>query len=380
MCLAIWLVCLIQAEPVHSEHESLPTSKQLNTHITATWKGQELGIVLERLAANQGVVFWIDRRVDPQQIVDAQFHDTSLSKVLDTLTNPQDLGWKNLGPLCYVGPREAGREIATLLTLARDSVERLPAAKRKLWEQEAPASWPRLAEPRTVLAEWLSHQGIKFKGAELITHDLWPSSDTPPLPLYKRIVLLLVGFDRTCRISPDGDTCTVVPIERPVTITRVYEAGPKTRSAIAEMRRSDTGLQITQQSRGVTATGRWEDQLKLARLLSDTKLSRQKQKSSQQKLGQKLFSLRLENQPLGKVISQIAGQVDLEVVWEEDLIQSTPDPRLRLITCEVVKADLPSLVGQIIDSAGLDYHLEERKLIIRNPDKEHSLNSGRKPD
>ena len=104
--------------------------------------------------------------------------------------------------------------------LAKDSVEELPVAKRNRWTRETPVSWPRLSQPRLLFTEWLDEQGITLAQPELIQHDLWPAKKLPPLPLVERVVLLLAGFDLTCQISPHSGKCTVVPIERPVTITR----------------------------------------------------------------------------------------------------------------------------------------------------------------
>ena len=64
-----------------AEHKGFPPGEfvaHLKTRLSAVWQGQSLGVVLDRLAAAHGIVFWVDRRVDLQQSVDSalQSHAT----------------------------------------------------------------------------------------------------------------------------------------------------------------------------------------------------------------------------------------------------------------------------------------------------------------
>ncbi|WP_146451834.1 STN domain-containing protein [Bythopirellula polymerisocia] len=363
------LISLDHSRIEGAEHLAPPTGQwyfRLNAPVSAVWKGQSLGVVLERLAASQGIPFWVDRRVDIQRTVDLQFNDVPLTEVLDRLTKLNSLGWSPLGNICYVGPRDAAREIATLLELAKQSVEGLSTAKRVLWMRTSPISWPRLSQPRSLLTEWLNDQGITLHLSELIEHDLWAAKKLPPLPLVERVVLLLAGFDLTCQISPTGDKCTVVQIPRPVNITLTYEAGQKSRAAIAQLSRESPQFHIERQGEGLTATGRWEDHVRFSELLAGKSSRGQNRQAGR---ARQVFSLKLENEPFGKVITAIARQVQLEVVWEEGLLDSPADPRQRLISCEVVDADLSTLLQELITQVGVGYRIESGKLLLSTGDE-----------
>ncbi|WP_148074991.1 hypothetical protein [Bythopirellula goksoeyrii] len=337
---------------------------QLGMRISAIWKGQSLGVVLDRLAVARDITFWVDRRVDIQRPIDGHFRDVPLRDVLNSLTKDGSLGWSDLGNICYVGPQDAAHEIATLIELAKDSVQELPTRKKDTWLRESMIGWPRLSEPGLLLKLWLEEQGIELVHPELIEHDLWAAKKLPTLSLVDRVVLLLVGFDLTCQISPDGDKCNVVAIERPVTIAREYDAGRKSRSVVEQMSRKAPELLVQQTGNRLSVRGRWEDHKKLMGLLSGSSSGssdRVPQKSSQQR---QLFSLRLKNQPLGKVITQIAHQLGLEVVWENDLLDRDTDPREQLVSCEVQEADLSILLDAIVHPLGIDYRLQDGRLTL----------------
>lgn len=345
---------------------------QLGTRISAIWKGQARGLVFDRLAAAHGITFWIDRRVDLQRPVEEHFHNLPLRKVLNTLTKDQSLGWSNLGSICYVGPQDAAHEIATLLELAKESVQKLPARKRDIWLHQSARSWPRLSEPRLLLAEWLAEQGIELVHPELISHDLWAAKKLPPMLFVEQVVLILASFDLTCQISSDGDKCIVIPIKRPVRITRVYHVGANWRSIAAQLGTQVPELRLSYDNTGfrsLKAKGRWEDHLKFKELLSGDKSVSPDLKSRPSIARRRLVSLRLENQPLGKVITQLAQQLGLEVAWDKELLNRKPDPRDQLVSCDVVKADIPHLMRSILEPVGISSRLEKGTLVLKGRDE-----------
>lgn len=290
--------------------------RSLPQRVTVTWQGQELAVALQRLASTGQLALWLDRRVDRRQIIDAQFVDLPLGQALAEIAKKQSLGVAQIGELVYIGPRQAALELPTLLQQARSKLNALPQAARQSWLQSQATGWPRLSEPRALASEWLSKSNIALIGGEQIAHDLWQKQKLPILPLVDRMVLLLVGFDFTCEVAPDGESCKVVQIARPLKLTRQRTVAP------ARPRRS-------------------------------------KKSTSRQR-----FSLRLENQPLGRVLDKFAEQLQLEVVWPQDSVGRSNLPRKRLVSCDVQNVELDELLSSILAAANLQHRLEGKKVII----------------
>ncbi|MDZ4657422.1 MAG: hypothetical protein SH868_07560 [Bythopirellula sp.] len=314
-----WLVTATGLEQARS-HATEPLTAELAQPLTATWQGQELGVVLERISASQNVVIWLDRRVDPQQQVAARFQNEPLRGVLDQLSSSHALGWSELDGLIYMGPRESAKEIATLAATARNSLDHVSATARRPWQHKESVSWPRLSEPREILSAWLAEAGIELVNRVALPHDLWNAKKLPPLTLIDRVVLLLVGFDKTCEISANSKSCRIVPIERPLPITRDNQ--------------------------------------------ESTSSENRKRPSRTRQNVEQVFSLRLENQPVGKVVEQLAGQLALEVVWSPALLQREMDPRTSLVSCDVTNGNLPTLLKAVLEPAGLEFELQEKRLEI----------------
>ncbi|NOZ40392.1 MAG: hypothetical protein GXP24_09220 [Planctomycetes bacterium] len=322
----VWITLLgaiLMASHVSAARRSPTFEQKLQRKISVTWQGQELAIALERLTSTGQIRLWLDRRVDRGQTVTMQCVDQPLALAIEKLAQQQSLGFTRLENIVYFGPQQATLELPTLIGQARDQLTKLPTRVRKHWLRSEATTWPRLSEPRALAKSWLRESLIELTGDEQIPHDLWAEQSLPPLALVDRLVLLLAGFDLTCEITLEG--CEIVPIARPLKRARrgrgngAKNFAPQTR---------------TQKSpRGISREG----------------LSRQR------------FTLRLENQPLGKVLDQFAQQLQLVVVWD---VEDTSQTRAQLVSCNVQQVDLDVLLRQVLAPAGLQHHRRGKQITI----------------
>jgi hypothetical protein len=354
------VACLLAASPL--AHAAEGVEQKLTSRLSATWLGQELGMVLERLGSTQGVTIWLDRRVNSQQQVDARHSNATIRAILEQTTTEHALGWSLFGEIIHVGPPEAANDLATLAARVRQSLDNTPADYRNRWLTTEPASWPRLSVPREILSQWFATAEIKFTNPEALPHDLWDAYSLPPMSLADRVVLLLIGFDATCEISPNGRSCQIVPIKRPVLITQKHNAGNRSQEVIAAFQ-GEKNVEIHRGGRQLTVTGRWEDQQRVANIIAgnDPRKPTQNQRLRE---SQQRFSLKLENQTVGKVIDQLAAQLGLNVVWEQQLLAGNIDLRQTRISCEVTNGDLNKLLESVLAPAGLSYRLSGTELKI----------------
>jgi hypothetical protein len=304
------------AQPVRS----LP--QKLAQPISAAWQGQTLATALQRLTATQDIVLWLDRRVDRQQRVTAHVVDLPLEAALQQLVPTHALA--TCGQVLYIGP--AARQLDTLVHLARAQAQQLPPRLRRRWLKAATANWPAGSEPGSLATAWLREAGLEPIEGQPIPHDLWPAQTLPPLPLTDRLVLLLVGFDLTYQIAPDGHSCQVVPIPRPLRLAA--ERAP--RQAAPPSVQGD----FTQKREG---------------------------------LDQKRLTLEIRNQPVGKVLDQLAQTLGLEIRWQQGVAQTAR------VSCRVHEATLEELLEALLTPIDLRYQRTGQQLLIQFPKKRSSL-------
>lgn len=303
---------------LHTDCSAQSLEKKLRQRITATWQRQELATALQRLASAGDFTLWLDRRIDRQQRFSVHVVDQSLERTLSAVTAKCDCSFTKLASLVYVGPEQTTAALPALIKQARLPLRKLPSHVRRSWMRADTVSWPRLSEPRALVQSWLTEAKIELVGDQQIPHDLWTEQSLPAMPLVDRLVLTLVGFDLTCRITDDGKRCQIVPID--------YDELELSSS-------SPTKKPKPQQTRRSGATD----------------LSKQR------------FTLRLNQQPLGLVLDKLAEQLQLTYDW-----QTLPADKLRqqLVSCDVKNADLDELLRVVFNSANLRHRRDDNRVTI----------------
>lgn len=287
--------------------------------ISVAWQKQELGKALERLTETGSLELWLDRRVDPTQRVSTTFSDVLVEDAIDDLVKQYKLSALRIGNLVYVGPPRTARGLAALLLQARAAPTEASPQVLEKWRRATPVRWPRLTQPGQLLEKLLADAGVKFTGLEQVPHDLWAQRNSSPLPLSDQVVLILAGFDLTCDISTDGLQCRIVPIEFPLPDETKKLLSHNPQSSPAERGRS----------------------------------------------GKKLFSLKLKNQRVDRVIEQVAPQLGYTIGWDEQSLALHQRSKTTLVSCEVKNAEFRELLSAILNPAGMDYSLVAGKLTIR---------------
>ncbi len=354
----------LAAQDLTDSPANQPLVQQLQRRVTVAWQGQQLAAVLDRLSETQEFSIWLDRRVDLQQSVELRFTDLPLEQVLDQLAEKHSLGISVLDNLVYIGPKQSAYELATLLKQARNSIAKSSTPTKRRWLDEKSTTWLRLSQPRDLLTSLLKQSGITFLGSETIPHDLWDSKQLPSLTLVDKTVLILVGFDLTCRISPDGSTCEVVPIERPVVLKQRYRITKNRKRLLAELPKLVPEAQIEFKGRSLFVTGRYEDQLKVQQALAGKQTKPSLSTTAPRADAEKVFSLRLKNQAVGGVINQLARQLKLQVEWDQKSLDKANRSQETLVSCDVKDVSLDELLSGILAPAGMEFRREGTKIEI----------------
>jgi len=294
--------------------------RRLGQKVTVNWQGQQLGAALERLAEAQRIAVWLDRRVDRSAPIEFTADERPLGDVLAGVARPLRCAATTFHGVLYFGPEQSAGELLTLSTAARESLAKAPANVRSRWLKLESWSFPRLSEPRQLVASLAKSMGVTLHEDERIPHDLWPARELPPMAAIDRLVLVLAGFDLTCEISADGRQLLITSIKRPVHVRGAAAQRP----AIAKQRAASN-----------TATG------------------------------ERRFTLKVENQPLGRVLDQLAYQLKLQIEWDDSLQQNPAAGREAVVSCDVRQVDLDGLLEALLAPSGLAFERDGQRVKIR---------------
>jgi hypothetical protein len=288
-------------------------TRQLRQEAGVTWQERSLREGLDRLSRAYGIAVFLDRRIDPDQHVDFTASDIPLETLWQKIAAAVNADTAIVGSVVYIGPRETASQLAAIAAQRRQDVTRLSNdAKARLLKTEA-WQWDELAQPRDLLCDLARQGGVAVENADAIPHDLLPAVDLPPLIWVDRMTLLLAGFGLTCVIDDRGTVVRLVPLRTTAVADRRLAAG---------------------QSAGAS--------------------------KSAKKGGEKLYSLKVANEPAGNVIGTIAKSLGKQLSYDPEVL----DMLKQRVTFDLKDATLDHLMQTTLKPLRLTYRLTEKDLEI----------------
>jgi hypothetical protein len=285
--------------------------RQLDQRVSMAWQQRGLREGLSRVSQSFGVSIFLDRRIDPEQLLTLTIRDEPLEMLIKQAAQAANSETSTIGAVIYVGPSSTASKLATLAAARRQDASKLVGdAKARLLRTET-WQWEELSVPRSLLADLASRANVSVANADSITHDLWPAASWPAMPWTDRLTLLLAGFDLTFQLEDGGASVRLIPI--PATVPIEKQSPPRSTKA---------------------KTG-----------------------------GEKRYSLQVSNQPVGNVAQTVAQALGRELRYEAVVMEKLKQP----VTFKVENVALDELMGAALKPVGLTYRLTEKDLTIVEP-------------
>ncbi len=164
--------------------------------------------MIARLGKLHQVAILLDRRIDPDRIIDVQLTQTTLLEGLSLLAAQLDADIATVGSTVVIGPPQDVDRTLTLIRRMHDETRALhdPPAKPQAvdWSHRHTFAWEDLARPIDVLEVIADRGSVELEQADLVPHDLWAAGSLHDVTVPEALMLVLGQYDLACRISDDG--------------------------------------------------------------------------------------------------------------------------------------------------------------------------------
>ena len=351
---------LAQQEPDRIDWKTgSAVDRQLQQPLTASWKDIPLRQMLHNLARSRQVAIFLDRRVNPDQLVQFDATGESMVVALDRLAGQLELGHCLVDSTIYIGPKEITGKLATVAEVLHQFLVRLPEPWNKRAARRVAMRWDLLATPRLLVTRQLEQAGFELAMPDSIPHDLWASQDLPPMPLAHRLTILLAGFDKAFTVAGDPPRMSLLPMPAEVKLRKVYRKAVSTEN-FQRIREFFPDLEVTRTAKEVTAVGSQEDHRQLARLLRGVQVT-----ATRPGPVNKRYGLKVEMSSIEQIIRAIARQDGLEIDIDEEARKRWE----KLIDLNARDVTREKLLEMALSPAKLKGRVEGKKLIIRAADK-----------
>jgi hypothetical protein len=294
-------------------------TRRVSATATIHWRDVPLKEAIARLEKLFGESVFLDRRIDPTQDVSLDIQANSVEQVLAAIAAEPKLGVSRMGETVYVGPVGSARRLRALAKVQAEKVGQLPENQRAGWMRRGNLAWPRLAEPRGLVHLVIERAGWRVEGAERIPHDLWAAGDLRGLSAVEQLTVLLVGFDLTFELRPEGKTIEVVPLSESMELA------------------ADAELQDEPVATNTAARP------------ANTK---------------QVYSLRVVEKPVGAVVRELARRLNWQVEFDEAAITAAGLSLDERVSMEVENVGQDKLLEALLTPAGLTFEREGERVWI----------------
>jgi hypothetical protein len=328
---------------------------------TIHWESVPLSDAAARIRQTYGAAVFVDRRLDPSLPVNLDIRDATADVALRKLAATNGIGCTQIGDVFYLGPAEAVESLRTLAALRSDDVNRLPSQIRMAALRKENRAWPKLAEPRALVREIARERGLEVDRIEAIPHDLWRAGSLPALSLPEQLTIVLSGYDLTFHFREGKSAIEIVPIERPVTLTRRYRLryGASEADRLLQQFRA---LKVAVDGDFAAVTGRIEDHEQLGNWFAGPRT--RSEPSLAAGATKQLFTLRAQDQPVRTIIAALIERLNWRLEIDEKAIHSAGLSLDRRVTFQVQNGSQDELLNAVLKPIGLDFAREGERIII----------------
>ena len=321
--------------------------------VSADWTQAKRRERLLEFAKQQKVAVFVDRRVDPNNLINFGKANCTVEQFYWAFAEDQNLGVCKLDDVYYFGPIQTAIPLRILWESLAKENSRLKKSVVN-WSAKKAIKTASPVIPAAHLNSLALQSGFKITNPEAIPHDVWAGIDLPPMSIDEHVAIFLVGFNKWFERSADGTRLTIVDIPN-LTDGRIAFSNVKNAKDVAKQLKSDfTKLRIRRSSKTITVTGSVSDLADLRRKLISLQVAEQSE------LSDRTFSLKIPRAPRINVLKKLTEQTGLKLITDD----ASQDKLKEAIGLEVKDATLSELVKATLDGSGLKFELSDSDLRI----------------
>ncbi len=342
--------------------------RHLEQPVSLTWTDAPLRQQLIRFSQKERIAVFIDRRIDPNQVVTIIQSDLTFDQILWNVADQIGLGVCRLGNLFYIGPPEHTSQLAVHWQQMKSDSSRLKAKSKTDWSKAMPVKWPVATAPGNELQRLSRENQFRITRSEAIQigtsetdlpHDQWQALDLPKLPIDEQVALLVVGFGLWFEWNDSGDQIEIVPFAAMDRGERIWNLPSRNnlrdvgKDIVPELRRAFSDCKFTLSGRKLTGTGSPDQLAQVERKLVQAK--------SVGKSSSNTKTYSLETRATRKqILTAITDQSQLQLVAGSNLNERLEE----WIDLSVKDVSLQQLIAETLKGTSIRFEIVNGRLVL----------------
>ncbi len=360
----------IFADPLPTRYRTQSRfSAALDRPISASWKGVALRAILRRLSREREVAILLDRRVDPEQLIEIDTGERTFASAVDGIARLAHLAVSRVGNCLIVAPLPAAFRLRTLVALRErelaepdlDAFDRLARLKTL----RATIRWDDLDRPVDVVRTIGRQFGLSIAGIEQIPHDLWAGAVCPEATAAEALSLVLNQFDLTFEWTDHGGGVRLVAIPPSVAIERKYALhGKPAGDALRMLRSKIEGIDADIRDGKLVVRGSVEQLEIVASILGIAKGSvHNTGKRPSTPLERQSFTLQAHGVSLRDLFDELRKQ-GLTIQYDAEQLQKAGIDLTQKVSIDLPQLPAPQFFKRLLDPFSLTCHFTHTAVVI----------------
>jgi hypothetical protein len=329
---------------------------KLNQYFQFSFTPQSLRDVIYQLQFRSQIGFWIDPRIDPDQIITAHSKSESLAENITDLTPQIHAKWVIYGETIALIPVEADPLNEVLLLWKTQEYQTLTNSKNLPALQRRDMNWPLLSTPRNLCTQIADNVQIRIENPTAIPHDLWSPGQFFGLNALEQMTLILAPYQKTW-IMHGSNSMEIMPIDPQRSLQLTYLATEKEK-ALFKTKEPKMATMLTNSKGGWQLSAPLSDhiifQQAQQKLIATTLNTKPKTTIKPRKLNY-TFSAQLT--PARLIVDSLMKD-GFPVRYDADALKKAKIKLDKPITISVKEATAQELVSAICDAWGTTFKLE----------------------
>ena len=329
---------------------------KLNQSTTLLWQNKPLRQGMQELAKSHRLSLWIDRRVDPNQLLKLQTNQSdTLATAIERLGKESELDLGLLENVLYVGPANTLPRLQRAHVVLHDALSKHANSARI--EMRA-LQWEELATPMSLVQQLESTWSISVSAK--LPHDLMHAGSIENCTLATQLTLIGSGFGLEPYWNEAENSVGYRMLGRERAWSCSYESkslGPIARrtSDLAKLVRRHKG-RVTRRGELTLANGPTAlHQALLAQPVADGGAPKNVFANS-------VYTFEVKNEPVQSVLYSLANSLGLKLQWDSAV---TEEQKTQRISLDIKNAKVDELLKQFGRQAGLKMERADQTLTIR---------------
>lgn len=329
----------------------------LSKPVTVSRENAELRPLLDRLAGERHIAILLDRRIDPDQLIDARLPPMTLLAALEAIAAQANAVVRVVGDTVVVGPQDNTRLLKTVCLLRAMELDEVVAAggvRQFELAQTRTFGWEDLDRPSDLVLRIAQRSGLQVAGLEQVPHDLWGGGVAAGMTCTEALSWVLIQYGLTFEWTDAGGGIRIVPLADVPGLERRHAVqGIAPDVALRRVRERFPKMPARLDGREIVATGLAEEHEEIAVLARGGNPDRTRVVDFGP-LARRRFSLRVVREPVEAVLQtlQLNG-VNIEL--DHDALAAAGIDLTRKISLDVRQATIQALLEAICEPLGTTY-------------------------